>query len=184
MNWNASSSCAGPETQFSLCSPVRACRTMGYYSNTLGAGHGSALEDHERWLHRTCLWNDVKSRCLSLRCDHIGINEYMTRFKHAQVISVSFNIFQLHDQLCAAKEAFSCSPSQLSPRCSSHSQYSGNLYGALADAASFALESCESLMAPGKASESHQKDTVTLCLWHWLRTWLLRLPFFGIWVFP
>ena len=82
----------------------------------------------------------------------------MIRFKHAQVISVSFNIFQFHDQLYAAKEAFSSSPSQLSPRCSSHSQYSGNLHGALA-AVSFALESCGSLHGSprGKAWESHGK---------------------------
>lgn len=82
----------------------------------------------------------------------------MIRFKHAQVISVSFNIFQFHDQLYAAKEAFSSSPSQLSPRCSSHSQYSGNLHGALA-AVSFALESCGSLHGSprGKAWESHRQ---------------------------
>eukprot|EP00438_Fugacium_kawagutii_P028560 Skav232549 [mRNA] locus=scaffold3309:3333:3988:- [translate_table: standard] len=41
----------GPEAQFSLRSPVRTSRTMGYCPYTPGTCHGSALEDHEHRLH-------------------------------------------------------------------------------------------------------------------------------------
>ena len=152
------------------------------------AGHVKSLKVYE--LAYACLMSIYSSDKLIITWS--GSN----MLKYAQVISVSFNIFQFHDQLYAAKEAFSSSPSQLSPRCSSHSQYSGNLHGALA-AVSFALESCGSLHespristgeSMGKPSASHGRhmESQFLCLlWHCqLRTWLLRLPFFGIWVFP